>query len=148
MSGPLNHPVAKITSQLLIDLGIGTDDPNEDWRVYLESEPDNPDNVITIYDTSNDPDDWVMITGMLLERYGIQIRVRSGIYTPGFNKVESIKNYFDQEVYRNTVTIDSIDYMIHSMDRSSGPFHIGTEENTQRDVFTINYLATLEKIQP
>lgn len=145
MSGPLDHPVAHIIAQLLVDLGIATHAVDSDWRVFVESEPNNPGNVITVYDTTNDTDGWIMATGMLLERLGVQVRVRSETYMPGFTIMESVKIMFDQTVRRTQVTRDATTYLIHSMDRASGPFHIGTEENSQRDLFTINYLVTLEK---
>lgn len=149
MSGPLGNPPAEIVGQLLVDLGIGSASLSSNWAVFIESEPDEPDNSITVYDTANELIGSVMVDGEVIEYPGVQVRIRSQNYPTGWTKMEEIKNAFDRTVKRTLVTIGSNVYRIHTFIRASGPFHIGREgESSDRDIFTINYTCALKQTSP
>lgn len=151
MSNSLAHSVAEVIAQLLVDLGIATYEADTDWLVRVESEADSPDNTITVYDTVGTIGGTIMLTGERLEHYGVQIRTRSAVYRPGYRRISEIKDEFDA-VHRVSVIIEDAEfgdaeYLIESLDRSSGPIHAGTEADvSQRDIFTINYLCTISRV--
>ena len=147
MSGSLTHSPADIIGQLLIDLAIGTDSQSADWSVFIQSEPDEPDECITVYDTANVLQGRVQPTGETQEQHGIQIRVRAGTYPTGWAIANSICVKLDTQVNRDIVTIEGSTYNVHSVDRTSGPFHIGKDAPLgKREVFTINATASIRQV--
>src|SRR3954468_4142840 len=78
MALPFLHTQANIIRWLLIGLGIGVDpdiSPQGTWPIYSTSEPDTPDAVITIFNTTGQMDGRSMF-GEEYEHYGFQMRVR------------------------------------------------------------------------
>lgn len=144
MSGSLPNPPAEIIGRLLIDLAIGTDTDNADWRAFIESEPDEPDEVITVYDTANVLQGATQF-GETQEHHGIQIRIRSGNYPLGWAVVNSLRTLLDT-VNNDVVTLGANSYSVHGLHRTSGPFHLGTEQESEREIFTINYTTSLRLI--
>lgn len=147
MSGSLAHSPAEIIGQLLIDLAIGTDSQSADWSVFIGSEPDEPDESITVYDTANILQGTAMPTGETQEQHGIQIRVRAGTRPTGWALANSIVTKLDTQVNQDIVTIGATSYNVHSVDRTSGPFPIGKESPlSKREIFTINATASIRQI--
>jgi hypothetical protein len=147
MSGSLAHSPAEIIGQLLIDLAIGTDSQSADWSVFIQSEPNDPDECITVYDTANVIQGRVQPTGETQEQHGIQIRVRAGTFPTGWAIANSICRKLDTEVNQDTVTIGATSYNVHSVDRTSGPFPLGKESpQSKRELFTINATASIRQI--
>lgn len=147
MSGSLAHSPCEIIGQLLIDLAIGTDSQSADWSVFVSSEPDEPDESITVYDTANVLEGRVQPTGETQEQHGIQIRVRAATYATGWAKANAIANQLDTQVLREIIVLGAATYHVHSVDRTSGPFHIGKESPTsKREVFTINATCSLRQV--
>lgn len=58
------------------------------WAIFVGSEPDKPDDCITLYDTAGDPPNpkW------LLDYPRFLVRVRSHDYQQGFAKAEELKD--------------------------------------------------------
>lgn len=147
MSGSLAHSPCEIIGQLLIDLAIGTDSQSADWSVFVDSEPDLPDECITVYGGANILEGRVQPTGETQEQHGIQIRVRSAVHSTGWAIANSICHKLDTQVNQDIVTIGASSYNVHSVDRTSGPFHIGKESPTsKREVFTINATCSLRQV--
>ena len=145
MPGLLTHSPAKIVQQLLINNGLGTAPVAGDaWPVYVSSEPDLPDQVITV---SNGVDQIVGFSQpdrQCEEFHGIQIRVRGLNNSDTHTKIHEIAIALDQDIYRQEVVIDSSTYCVHSINRTSGPFDLGKNvPNSRRSLFTVNGLSYL-----
>lgn len=146
MSGSLTHPPARIIAGLLVDLAIGTYTRAADWRVFVESIPDSPDEIISVYDTAPSLFGSEMVTGETLEHHGILLRIRSAIYSTGWGIINSIRTEMD-DVDNEIIVISGVSYNVQAMNRASGPFHIGTEEGTsKREIFTINYTTSIRQV--
>jgi len=146
MSGTLLHTPANILRWLLISLAQGTDpDADEDWPIYVSREPNAPDSVITIYNTTAVKQGRLMISGEVAERPGVQIRVRDPDEKSGFVKANAIAIALDGVTYGG-VTLDGTAYKVYAVSRTSGPLSIGKEDSpTKRNIFTLNVTAALRQ---
>ena len=145
MPATLLHSPAHIVQRLIVSLGLGTlPSAAGSWPVYATAEPQDPDNVITVYDTAGQSDGRSMIDGELFEHNGIQVRVRATTHEVGWPKADAIQTGLALSVYDETVTIDGTAYLIHSINRIGQVIPIGKETPlSKRSVFTINALALI-----
>ena len=119
---------------------------NSDWPLYVSYLPDGVnDNAGAIYNTQGIKDGRLM-EGQVIEHYGLQIKIRSDIHNTAWDKIEDISNDLDL-INREEITVDFIDYLIHSVDRIGSIITLGTEPGTKkRQLFTLNFLVTLYRI--
>lgn len=144
MSGSLTHSPAEIIRQLLIDLGVGT--ASGSWPVKFATEPDNPDNVITVYNAAGRSSGRVQNGGERQEHHGFQVRVRSTSESVGYVKARVIAVALDENVLLTTVTVDSSTYRIQSISRTGDVISLGKNHpTTNLNLFTINALASLRQ---
>lgn len=144
MAGTLSHIPSVIFQKLLVDLGLAVNPPSEPWPCYIESEPDKPDETITVY-TTDGRDQGRIQQGERQEMYGIQIRVRARDREVGWNKSMDLSAAIDLDIYDNDVTINGASYNIHSVIRTTAILPIGKEPGTKRDLFTINTLVHIRQ---
>jgi hypothetical protein len=141
-------PPSFILRQLLADLGLvvlpdGTE--STPWQGHCVAEPNLPDQVVTLYDTSASDQGRVMYTGERVEDRGCQIRIRGGKYqNDAFLKGKQIADCLDQQVRRTLVVVGANEYMVHAINRKSDVTYIGEDTPTaRRKVFTINVTMTV-----
>ena len=67
---------------LLVNAGIGAFGGETDWSIYIGSEPNKPNNVITLFDTPGTASN----PKFRLDEPRFQVRVRSKNYNIGFQK--------------------------------------------------------------
>ena len=143
MSTALNHSPKFVIRQLLVDLGLGTD-PSLDssWPIYDTSEPDSPDNCITIYGSTGFEGGRLQYSGQVLISYGIQVRVRSLDPEVGWLKIHEIARAIDESIYQETVTLDSSTYFVQSLSRTGDVIELGKDfQSSERYLFTVNATA-------
>jgi len=144
MSGQLDHQPAEIVSQLLIDLGHGaTVASGSAWPVYQLNLPDTPDNVIAVSDTDGRLQGRVHPTGHTEQKYGIQIRIRAQTIPLGRNKGNAIALALDEDVYRDTVIIDSDTYLVQAIHKTSQLLFLGPEPTSRRFLWSLNAIASI-----
>ena len=133
---------------LIIAQGQGTDpDDAAAWPVFATSEPDNPDNCITVKNTAGRDSGRVMQDGERQVHYGFQVRVRSLTAKAGFAKASAIAINLDQNVYDVTITIDSNDYLVHSVTRTTDVLDIGKDvPGSKRSLHTLNGIVTINQV--
>ena len=95
MSGALTHSPAEIIRQLIIDLGFGVNSTTEDWSVFSYTEPNTPDNAITVYSTAGRKQGAFMVNGQTQMFSGIQVRIRGNDKRETFAKSSALANGFD-----------------------------------------------------
>ncbi len=153
MSGSLNHSPAEIIRDLLVTLGLGTDPADSGtWPVFVSREPNAPDSVITIYDTTPRLQGRSSPGGITQEHYGIQVRVRDASPTGGWVKANSLAVALDQTIALDDVTIEDTDgtgsstYKVYTVSRVGGILSLGKETPTsKRNLFTINAVAAIRQ---
>jgi len=144
--GLLTHSPSDIARELLIDLGLGTDpDSVDSWPVYIKTEPDQPDNTITVNDTPGIDHGRVMIDGERQENPGVQIRVRSKVASTGRTKIDTIAYNLDTAILKTTVAFDSATYEIQSISRSGQINDLGRDPDSGRNLFTLNATINLRE---
>ena len=140
MDNNLAHSPADVVSRLLVALGIGDDPEAVDptWPVFYSAEGDQPDNVVTVYDTQGTDE------GSAHEEaqghYGIQIRVRARDHATGWVKANEVFQAL-QVVYYSEVTIDLESYKVQCFARFGSILSLGRARNSTCVLFTQNVLV-------
>ena len=145
MSGTLTHSPADIIRYLMIDFALGTI-PSDGgaWPIFVGQEPNNPDDVITIFDTAGIHDGRLQVGGEVQEHHGFQVRVRAANHVDGWTKINAIDVTLNESVLLDTTTISSQDYTIQSITRKGTIIPLGKEKpDSRRDVFTLNAVTSL-----
>lgn len=139
------HSASEIIAALLVARGLGSVpvsvSPQSEWPVYIEDEPSDPDNVVTVYLTSSDDHGRVM-EGERQVHFGVQIRIRSTTFSVGHLKARAIALDLD-EVYQQNVMVADQSYTVHSVNRTTDVTSIGPELDSHRRLFTINALVSI-----
>ena len=146
MSLPLLHSPAQILRVLLLELSDGTS-PSEDvdWPIYVSAEPDQPDNCITLYDTTPQDDGRAMFDGETWHHHGIQVRVRATDHPTGWVKAEALHTSLDEDIYRNTVTLDAATYTVSGVYKTLLLILGKDSPRTKRSLFTINCFTSITR---
>ena len=136
---------AAILRTYFLDKRIVSDQPGtRNFPVYLSTEPEEPENCITIYDQGL-LEDGRLMEGELIEHPECSIRIRSKSYSEGWTQLNTIAKTIEDTVWK-ILSIKSRRYRIQSItlvNRQS----IGRDAN-DRSIFTgtvrmtINYLPT------
>ena len=143
----LTHSPADVVRYALIDQSLGTLPINDgSWPIYVNREPDSPDSCITIYDTTDVKQGRIQIDGAIVQKRGIQIRVRAKDHETAWPKADAISDNINETILLTSVTISLSTYVIHAIHQESGPVNLGKEvESSKRNVFTINALVDLKQ---
>lgn len=148
MPGALSHSPADVIRRLLIQLGVGVAPGSSPWPVFITNEPDEPDNCITVYDTTGRGQGRVQITGEKDGHYGFQVRIRSSTSEVGYVKANAIAEALDRQVNRDVVTIGSSQYCIHAVSGRGDILPLGNESPvSERSLFTLNALTYLLELE-
>lgn len=145
----LLHSPAEIVQQMMIDDAVGSDpevEPVGDWPVSSTTEPDEPDQSITVYDTTGLDDGRGQTDGGLWSHFGLQFRVRASTHrSDGFPKVESIRQYLSGVLTRQvTMTDGTATYVVNAITRIGQTIYLGTDPtSSKRKSFTVNAMVSL-----
>lgn len=148
MPGQLLHSPADVLRRALIATTLGADPPAAPWPVYAATEPNAPDNVVTVYDTAG-VTGARDLTGDRDEYHGIQVRVRGETFQVGFVKARAVAVAMDATLRNLTVTMPGgAKYLLESVTRSSDVLDVGFDgSTTKRRLFTVNGLVTVRKLE-
>jgi len=141
----MNHPVADIVRQLLVDLGIASD--GGDWPAYYANMPDAPDNCMAVYDTEALDVKRGHPTGVTAMIYGIQVLVRAKDTRTAYLKTKEINRAFDEDVYRDEVTLDESVYLVQAISRMGAENPLGPEGATKRQLYSTNARVSVSLIE-
>jgi len=136
---------ADVSRRVLIAMGHGLDPPSTPWPIYCEGEPNLPDEVITVYDTTARDDGRSQVTGERFFHYGIQVRVRSRVHAMGWDKACAIREAMDEDAFDKLVTLGGVPYLVRNFSNVGGVLRLGNESPTsKRKLFTINAMVVME----
>lgn len=141
----LTHAASEVIQKLLIANGhaaLPVAGTSVSWPAYVDSTPTAPDSLISVWGSDPKIDGRVSTDGEFMEHYGIQVSVRAGTRAAAWTKAQDIADFL-AGVYLDTVTIAGTVYVIHALQKTSGPLPIGREPGTERQLVTINYYATV-----
>lgn len=140
----MNHSPADIVAQYLHNEEVVVLPPTEgDWQCYVNRAADlGENNTVAITDTQGLKDGRQMRSGETYFHPGIQVRVRAGTESEGWQKMEAIKAKFDA-ANQESVTIGDNTYTIHSITLKSNIIPLGQDKGTQRRSFTLNAILAV-----
>jgi len=109
-----------------------------------------PDNCITIYNTSGLVTGRTMIDGRVFQKHGLQFRVRSKDHPTGWTRIDALSR-FAQRVYEAAVhvTRDGVDsrYLIKCFVSIGNVLDLGKDaNNSDRNLFTLNLMAAISPL--
>jgi len=138
------NPVSEDIKDKLVAGGIGTfaTTSTSVWNIYIDDEPDQPDQTITIYDTSAGSPDRFLNHSRPLHKTPFQIRVRGNAYLATHNTIKSVETYLDQISTWVASGPDSADPDVNyeSVFLDSGPFSLG-KDATKRFIWVATFTA-------
>jgi hypothetical protein len=139
---------ASILRKLLIDASLAPDSTTQTWSPFVSQLPDDPDTSMALYDTAGVLQGRIMRTGEQIEKYGVQIRMRSSNYAGVFSKAVSIRDYLDFLMPGAIVAVPGESWRIQNISRSSGILTTGIEVDgdRKRHNLIINVLVTAQKV--
>lgn len=148
MAGKLNNLPSEIIARLLVIKGWATTtNLNQGWPVYVEDEPDKPDNCLTVYTQGSNSGGRTMTDGQQQEEYTFQIRIRSQTSSGGWIKSNQIAKGLDEEVIDVGVVLGSNQYLVHCVARRGGILSLGKEyPSTLRSLFTLNAQLSVRQL--
>jgi len=119
------------------------------WPCYIGSMPDGvhiEDDCACVYDTSGMMDGRLQDNGLVIQHYGVQLKIRSKDYQDGWAKIDLIAGSLDA-VSNYDISVSGDDYRIHNVSRTTPIVPLGTEEGMKRRwLFTANFLVTISQI--
>lgn len=144
MSGTLTHSPAVILARLLIGQGLGTapDGTDTSWQVFETSEPDRPDECLTVFDTAGRDHGRTSPDGLRHEHEGVQVRVRSRTHDAGWAKAQAVALALDA-VNHAVASVGASSYTVVAAVRTAPVLSLGADPASRRRLFTVNALLAL-----
>lgn len=137
-----DHSPADILRNALSAAGLVGFPESHSWPAFVSSLPDAPDTIVCLFDTMGMKDGRIHRTGQTVYFPGLQLRVRSTQYQPGWKKITEITSYLDT-ILNQTVIVEGTSYTIRSVQRMSDPTSLGEDESKRRFNFVMNLRITL-----
>ena len=133
----LRDSPAEILRQALIVNGIPI-------PIYVSSEPDLPDECLTIYDTAGLSEGRNMLDGETIQRYGVQLRIRARNYKEGWNIATIIKEILEK-LHNQVLYVSTFEYELYHCAEISTIIPLPPVDKSSRRLFTINCLLVLRQ---
>lgn len=140
----MTHSPADVVRHVLIGLGLGT--ASGAWPVFVDSEPNAPDNCVTVYDTQGLDQGRDMNSGEMLGPVGFQVRIRAADHQTGWAKADAIAEMMAKSVYQRQVAISGRVYVVHAISRVGNVIRLGKEQNGNRSLFTVNAVTNVRQL--
>lgn len=147
MPATYQHTTRTIIQYLLVSLGMGTlPEDDGDWPIHSGTEPEQPDNCITIGNTQGFDYGRIMIDGERSEHPGFQVRIRCNDDEQGEAKLGEVLTKLDKEVISKLVEIDGVIYCVQYIRRTSVVDQPLEVPSSNRVVFFINAVTHIVKV--
>lgn len=144
----LTHSPAQVVQYYLAAQGVAVVAPAAGpWKVYRDNEPDMPDQVITIYDTSPVLEGRDMRSNEVIEHPGIAVRVRAVTSDPAKTKAREVKAKLTA-LKRTQVTVAGVVYLVKAFTLTTGVIPLGEQDKNNRVLYTLNGTLTLAELPP
>jgi len=134
---------AQVLKKLLLDESLVNAHTSATWPCFINSMPDTPDNAVCTIDTGAEKQGRIMRTGEVIQKPAVQIQFRAKTFSEGWTKAKAVEAVLDA-LYRRSITLESIDYMLHSVRRHNTVLPLGAEPGgNRREMFSLNILLSL-----
>lgn len=144
MSGQLAHSPADVLRWAMISEELGTNPTSsQNWPIFCQQEPNNPDAVITTFDTQGVKNARQHKIGRTFEHHGVSIKIRAADGPTSYAKARTICLALDYLTCPKTVTINSHAYAIYNVSRKGDAIPLGRLDNSSRFTHSINVLVAL-----
>ena len=110
--------------------------------LFVSLLPDQPDNVMAVFDTVGIIEPRCMLTGHDVRHYGVSIQVRTLDYPGAYAELSSLVNALNALV-GETVTVGVTNVTLSAVKTTSGPFFIGSSNVKNTSMFSLNMLASI-----
>lgn len=150
------HGPDEVIGRLLVVRGLGTDpawwgtntvadraDAAHDWPVFVGQEPEAPDEVLTVYETTPQVDAKTMPDGQLVVHWGLTVRVRGRTKPAAQVKAAEIARDLNEGVYDTHLTLDGVRYAVQSVRASVVDLKKQQVGSSQRWLRNVNCLAVI-----
>jgi hypothetical protein len=141
---------AFVIRQLLCDLAVADDPPAQPadttWPAYANSMPEDPDNVIVVYEDTNDVHGRIMLTGAYGRHLGIQVMVRSNDIADCAARADAIFTALAEQVLNREVAVGANRYVVHAVSKMTGPFYVGKDAVMRTFQYSINAQAAIRQL--
>lgn len=153
--GTLEHSPAEILQQLIIDKLLATSPEDAlDWPVFVSILPSKPDNALTCNDTVGRTHGRIQNNGRVPTHPGVQILLRSSSPSTGFVKLNGIASTLTQQVVRETVDVDGVLYLVHSLTQVGEVLSLGREfplsgnsgDTSDSQLYSLGLLMSVKQI--
>lgn len=154
----LTHSPARVTQQVLIDLGLAVDPDlrappaqQPDWVVTRHKKlPAAPDRVVWVVNTTGQDDGRAQFTGELLQHYGVQVGVRGRTEDDAWERAATVRAGLAEDATGRVAWVgetserpDQTPYLVNSYNRVPAPVRVGQEAGSDRFLFTLNPLMSV-----
>lgn len=150
MTSNLTDSPASIVVELLVNGGQATEitnDPLLAWPAVVSVEPDSPDDVITVDDTTGQSDGRDMAGGVLNQHYGLQLRFRSVGAVSGWTKAQDVRAWLSEHVSMVAVSVGSNNYIVHCLAKFGQVLKLGTDApSSKRWLHTLNCFVSIRQL--
>lgn len=147
-----------VLAQALVTRGLGTDpawwlnhgvehltagDTSRDWPVFKMQEPDRPDEVITVYETTPREDGKTQVDAQVVQHWGLTVRVRGRSDRAAGRRARLIARTLNEDVYDMTVTVEGTAYELQSVKAAAVPLNKRQFGTSQLWLYNVNCLAVI-----
>lgn len=138
----IEHSGADILAAYLIANGVVSNPTaGRAWPIFINTLPENPDEVVNANDTTGTMDGRSMRTGKTVEHPGIQVVVRGRTYRAAVKLGHQILSIIDQ-INNAIVTVQGKTYKVYSLRRMTSLIGVGKEEGGSRELVSANFTIT------
>lgn len=143
----LSHKPCEVIAKYLISGNFGTTPAsNGNWPIFTNNTAPEPNNLLCVYDTTGLVPSQTLITGLVIEYYGIQLFCRAETDWLSFSKLQACALYCDVASLVSIV-LDSSTYKLQGLKREGTINSFGPQSSDNNLwVHTVNYLITLTKV--
>ena len=148
MTGQLLNTPAEVIRDFIIAAGFMTDPSDgSSWPLYISSLPDGATNAGVLMDAPGWKNGRLSSTGLVIEHYGLVLKIRSRDYNAGFVKIEAMTLDLD-EVDKDNIVVGGQTFELTNISRVEPIKSLGTEpESTKRRFFfESSFLVTMKNI--
>lgn len=150
MSSALIASPSMIAGQMMVDrrLAHWIDGQQivDEWPLFVGSLPhgeDSPKDALALFGPDGTIDGRTM-DGEVQRHPGLQLRVRSREYPPGYATANNIYRIFTEDTYWRPVVVDGVTYRIQNISGRSDILELGIDKDTDLHGFAANFIVTIE----
>ena len=144
----LLSPPAEILAEYIKNEGLmSAPADNTAWPLYVSYLSDSgiKNNAGAIYDTPGLKDGRLM-SGTVIQHYGLRLKIRCTVYNTGWAKIEAIATNLDS-VKNKAIVVGGEKYVVANVSRVEPVVHLGAEDGTKkRQLFISDFLVTMKII--